>query len=65
MKINLKDIEKGIALIERATASPIVRGAIVALLPKFGLTAEQAAELDARHADYGARKARAQKRAGR
>ena len=64
MKINLKDIERGIVLIEKATKSPLVRGALVALMPKFGLTPEQMAQLDVNHDDYEDRKARAKKRAG-
>ena len=63
VKIDLKAIEKGIALIERATESPLVRGALLALLPKFGLTAEQIAQLDTNHDDYLARKQKAQARA--
>ena len=64
IKINLKDLERGIALIEKATSSPLVRSALLALMPKFGLTPEQIAQLDTNHADYEERKASAKKRAG-
>jgi len=61
--INIDDIERGIRLIEVATASPLVRGALTALLPKFGLTPEQIAALDQRHLDYLTREQRARTRA--
>lgn len=61
--INIADVVKGIALIERATASPFVRAALVELLPKFGLTPEQQAQVDANYADYVAWEADARRRA--
>ncbi len=50
--IDLDAIVKGVALIERAVSSPLVRAALVKLLPTFGLTPEQVAQVDANHADY-------------
>ena len=62
--VNLSDIVKGIALIERATNSPLVRGAITAILPRFGLTPEQIAHLAENHADYVDWEAEARRAAG-
>jgi len=45
-------------------AAAAVLAALKPLLPTWGITPEQAAGLNARFADAGARKARAQKRAG-
>jgi hypothetical protein len=63
--INLKDIAKGIDLIVKGSQHPLAKTVLRSVLPDLGLTPAQLAELDATHADYQARKARAQKRAGR
>lgn len=62
--IKVEDVIKGIALIERAVGSPLVKGAIVALLPRFGLTSEQQAQVAANHADYVDWEAEARRAAG-
>lgn len=64
MKINLDDIGKGLALIERGAQNPYIRGIILGLLPHFGLTPEQAAQVNANHADYLQRIQDADDRAG-
>lgn len=62
-----EQIEKWLAAGERLIKSPIagvVLHVIGDLLPKAGITPEQLAGMKARLAEAGARKARAQKRAG-
>lgn len=52
MKIDLDAIGKGLALLEQGSQNPFLRDIVVRLLPHFGLTLEQAAQVDANHADY-------------
>jgi len=52
MKINIEGIIKGISLIEQATQSPLVKLALVKLLPSFGLTPEEVALVESHHSDY-------------
>ncbi len=62
--IDLQAVLKGIALIEKATSSPLVKAAIIHLLPDFGLTPEEIAHLDSNHEDYQRMLKEAHQRAG-
>ena len=52
MKIDTVALAKAIATIEAIVKNPMVHGTLVALLPSFGLSAEDIAEMKRHHAEY-------------
>lgn len=63
----IKQVETILTNAQKVLGSPAavaILNALRPLLPKWGITAADAAGLDARYADAAARKAKAKKRAG-
>ncbi len=52
MKFDTLALAKAIATIEAIVKNPMIHGALVALLPSFGLSADDIAEMKQHHADY-------------
>lgn len=67
--VDVNEISKWIAAADEVFKTPLVREVVwpmvKAMLPPFGVSEKQIAELDARHADAVGRLARARKRSGR
>lgn len=64
MKINIQDVMRGIAIIEKATNHPMAKPLLMKVLPQLGVTEDEMTQLEGNHQDYQRWLADAERRTG-